>query len=211
MKSYKIHFIRNGFTQANLDGRYVGHTDVPLCEDGVKQLQQLKAQAQYPAVDALFSSPLLRCTQTAQTLYPHKETIIIRDLIEYNFGEFEGKTAAELKNYPMFPAWLAGEEGVEPPFGESNAAFASRICNTFSMIVQGLMKTGTTEAAIITHGGVIMTLLTAFGLPQAPMHKWTTPSGCGYTVRIIPSVWMKGQKFEVVEEIPRFVKDLSSI
>ena len=206
MKTYTIHFISNGFTQANLDGRYVGHTDIPLCEDGLKQLEQLKKQAEYPEIDVLFCSPLLRCTQTADALYPHKETIIIRDLIEYNFGEFEGKTAAELENYPMFPAWLAGEEGVEPPFGESGSAFASRICNSFSMVVQGLMKTGTTDAAIVTHGGVIMSLLAAFGLPAAPMHEWTTPSGCGYTIRIIPSVWMKGQKFEIVKEVPHFAE-----
>ena len=58
------------------------------------------------------------------------------------------------------------------------------------------------DAVIITHGGVIMALLAAFGLPEAPMHEWLTPSGCGYTVSIIPSVWMNGQKFEVVGKIP---------
>jgi alpha-ribazole phosphatase len=66
------------------------------------------------------------------------------------------------------------------------------------------MKTGTTKSAVITHGGVIMALLAAFGLPEAPMHEWLTPSGCGYTIRITPSVWMRGQKFEVIAEIPAF-------
>ncbi|MEI6578024.1 MAG: histidine phosphatase family protein [Eubacteriales bacterium] len=210
MKSYTIQFIRNGLTEANLDGRYIGHTDIPLCDDGIKQLEQLKNDAQYPEVDALFCSPLLRCTQTARILYPQKEPIIINDLIEYNFGEFEGKTAAELERFPMFPGWLAGEPDVEPPFGESSSAFASRICNCFSLIVQGLMKTGTTRAAIITHGGVIMALLAAFGLPEAQMHEWLTPSGCGYTVRITPSVWMRGQKFEVIAEIPDFQSNENS-
>jgi len=204
MKSYTIHFIRNGFTEANLDGRYVGHTDVPLCEEGFMQLEQLKRDAFYPEIDALFSSPLLRCTQTAKALYPDKEPIIINDLIEYDFGEFEGKTADELQAYPMFPGWLAGEPDAEPPFGESSSAFASRICRSLSLIIEGLMKTGTTKSAVITHGGVIMALLAAFGLPKAPMHEWLTPSGCGYTIRITPSVWMRGQKFEVIAEIPTF-------
>lgn len=202
MKSYTICFIRNGMTEANLDGRYIGHTDVPLCAEGLQQLEELKRDAVYPEVDALFSSPLLRCKETANALFPDKNPIIINDLIEYNFGEFEGKTAAELQSYPMFPGWLAGEPDIEPPFGESAKAFASRICNCFSLIVQGLMKTGTTKAAIVTHGGVIMTLLSAFGLPEMPMHEWLTPSGCGYTVRITPSIWMRGQKFEIVAEIP---------
>ncbi len=204
MKSYYICFIRNGMTEANLDGRYIGHTDMPLCAEGLQQLEQLKTDAVYPEANTLFSSPLLRCTQTAQTLYPGQNPIIINDLIEYNFGEFEGKTAAELKNYPMFPGWLAGEPDIEPPFGESGKAFSSRICGCFSQIVQGLMKTGTAKAVIVTHGGVIMTLLSAFGLPEMPMHNWLTPSGCGYTVRITPSIWMRGNKFEIVAEIPDF-------
>ena len=202
MKTYRIHFIRNALTAANIDGRYIGHTDEPLCEAGRKQLEQLRSDAEYPKSDAVFSSPLLRCTQTANILYPDKEPIIINDLIEYNFGEFEGKTAAELQDYPVFPGWLAGEPDAEPPFGESARAFSARICNCLTLIVQGLMKTGTMDAVIITHGGVIMALLAAFGLPEAPMHEWLTPSGCGYTVSIIPSVWMNGQKFEVVGKIP---------
>ncbi len=204
MKSYSIFFIRNGMTAANLEGRYIGHTDVPLCPEGLRQLEQLNKDAVYPQADALFCSPLLRCTQTAGIIYPGREPIIINDLIEYNFGEFEGKTAAELERYPMFPGWLAGEQNIEPPFGESGKAFSARICGCFSLIVQGLMKTGTTKAAVITHGGVIMALLSAFGLPEMPMHEWITPSGCGYTVRITPSVWMRGNKFEIIAEIPAF-------
>lgn len=204
MKSYYIHFIRNGLTGANLDGRYIGHIDVPLCAEGLQQLEQLKGDAEYPEADAVFSSPLSRCVHTAEILYPTKKPLIINDLIEYSFGEFEGKTAAELEHYPMFPGWLAGEPDAEPPFGESSEAFASRICNCFSLIMQGLMKTGTTGAAIVTHGGVIMALLSAFGLPEMPMHEWLTSSGCGYTVRITPAVWMRGRKFEVIAEIPVF-------
>ena len=204
MKTYRIHFIRNALTAANLDGRYIGHTDEPLSDQGVRQLKQQLIDARYPQADAVFSSPLLRCTQTAGILYPGKEAIVINDLIEYDFGEFEGKTAAELQHYPVFPGWLAGEPDAEPPFGESARAFSARICNCLSLIVQGLIKTGTTDAVIVTHGGVIMALLAAFGLPEAPMHEWLTPSGCGYTVRITPSVWMNGQKFEVVGEIPVF-------
>lgn len=102
----------------------------------------------------------------------------------------------------MFPRWLAGEQGVEPPFGESNEAFAKRVCEGFIKIIDGLIKTGTDRAAIVTHGGVMMALLTNFGLPQLPMHEWITPNGCGYTLRITPSLWMRGHKLEVVYEFP---------
>lgn len=202
MKSYYIQLIRNGLTAANLEAKYIGHLDEPLSSEGIKQIEQMKTDYKYPPVDAVFSSPLSRCTQTAKLIYPDKEPIVMDGLIEYNFGEFEGKTADELKNHPLFPDWLAGKKGVTPPFGESNEEFAARIGGTFVKIVDGLIKTGTTKSAIVTHGGVIMALLSFFGLPEAPMHEWLTPGGCGYTVRITPSLWSQGRKLEVIAQIP---------
>ncbi len=202
MKSYYIHLIRNGLTSENVQGKYIGHMDVELSEDGFKQLEELAREYKYPQTSTVFSSPLKRCVKTAEKLYPDVKPIIINDLIECNFGEFEGLSAQELEKHPVFPSWLAGEKGVEPPFGESNQAFALRICSCFEKIVEGLMKTGTTNAAIITHGGVIMMILSAYGLPELPMSEWLTPNGCGYTVRITPTIWMRGQKFEVISEIP---------
>ena len=202
MKSYIVYIIRNGETKEEVEGRYIGHTDVELSGEGRKQLESMRDELVYPPVDAVISSPLKRCTETAAILYPDNKFITIDSLIECNFGEFEGKDAEELKDYPVFPHWLAGEKGVEPPFGESNEAFAKRVCEGFIKIIDGLIKTGTTRSAIVTHGGVIMALLTNFGLPQLPMHEWITPNGCGYTLRITPSLWMRGHKLEVVYEFP---------
>ncbi len=202
MKSYTIHLIRNALTDENLEGRYIGHTDVDLGEEGRAQLLQMKDELIYPPVEALFTSPLKRCTETAKILYPDNNPIVIDGFIEYNFGEFENKTAEELKEHPVFPKWLAGEKGVEPPFGESNEKFEKRVRSTFEKVAEGLMKTGITSAAIVTHGGVIMSILSAYGIPELPMHEWITPSGCGFTIKINPSLWMRAQKFEVFSEFP---------
>ncbi len=202
MKSYTIHFIRNALTDENLEGRYIGHTDVELGEDGKRQLLQMKEEYVYPPVDAVFTSPLKRCTETAKILYPENKAIVIDGFIEYNFGEFENKTAEELEKHPVFPKWLAGERGVEPPFGESNEAFQKRVLGTFEKVAEGLMKTGTTSAAIVTHGGVIMAILAAFGIPEYPMHEWITPNGCGFTIKINLALWMRSKKFEVFSEFP---------
>ncbi len=45
-------------------------------------------------------------------------------------------------------------------------------------------------------------LLSFFGLPEAPMHGWATAGGCGYTLRITPSLWSQGRKLEVVAQLP---------
>lgn len=202
MKSYLVYLIRHGMTDAGNEGRYIGHTDAPLSEAGEQQLREMTEAYEYPQPDVVFSSPLKRCLRTAQIVFPDTDAIPIRDLIEYNFGEFENKTAEELENHPVFPRWLAGEPDVDPPFGESSRDFQARVTDVFCRIVEGLIKTGTTRAAIVTHGGVITTLLSTFGLPQAPMHEWMMPEGCGYTVRITPMLWSGGQKMEVIEELP---------
>ena len=203
MKTYKIHLIRHGLTNENLEGKYIGHTDVPLSDIGAEQLEQMKQEYIYPYADAVFSSPLSRCTETARIIYPDSAVATIDGLIEYNFGEFEGRTAEELhEKEELFDDWLRGDKDIEPPFGESNSAFAKRVCTAFAAIVEGVMKSQTESTAIITHGGVIMTIMAAFALPEASMHEWLTPHGCGYTLRLTPALWMAGQKLEAIDEIP---------
>ena len=72
----------------------------------------------------------------------------------------------------------------------------------FESIVNGLLKTGTTDAAIITHGGVMNTLLAVYGLPQAKPFEWACDCGYGYSLRITPSLWMRDKVAEVYARIP---------
>lgn len=200
MMTYKIHLIRHALNEGAQEGRYIGHTDAPLCEEGRAQLGQMADDYRYPEVEAVFSGPLKRCVDTAKLLYKNKEPIIIDGLAECNFGEFENKTADELAGNEDFISWLQGK--TVPPFGESSAAFGQRVCASFEKIVDGMLKSGVREAAIITHAGVIAAILCAYGLPQAQMHEWMTPNCCGYSLRIDPAMWMRGKKCEVFAEVP---------
>lgn len=205
MKTYQIHLIRHGLTEESLAGKYIGHTDVPLCEQGIKQLEQMKNDISYPAVDAVFSSPLVRCVDSAKVMFPDNEPIIMNELIEYDFGEFEGRTAEDMKDDEDFAEWLSGTNPRKAaPFGESNASFSYRVCSCFEKIVDGIIKSGTKNSAVVTHGGVIMALMAAYAVPEAPMHEWLTPNGCGYTLRIIPSIWSRGKKLEAFSECPAY-------
>lgn len=202
MQSYYIHFIRHGAISPTLKGRYIGTTDVPLSEEGKLALKKLDASMDYPYAKAVFTSPLKRCTQTASILYPNMKPLVIDQLMECNFGEWENHTADELKGDPDFAKWLAGDSEVKPPRGESTADFTRRICVMFESIVNGLMQTGTTDAAIITHGGVMNMLLAVYGLPQAKPFDWACDSGYGYSLRITPSLWMRDKVAEVYQRIP---------
>ena len=202
MKSYIIHFIRHGAIDATLSGKYIGTTDVPLSDKGKMDLKKLDYEYRYPGTQVVFTSPLKRCTETCRILYPEQNPLSIANLSECNFGEWEGKTAEELKSDPDFEKWLAGDNSVKPPRGESNADFTRRICRMFESIVEGLMKTGTTESVIVTHGGVIMTLLAVYGLPQAKPFEWTMDNGFGYSLRVTPMLWQRDKVCEVFQTIP---------
>lgn len=202
MKSYIIHFIRHGAIDETLSGKYIGTTDVPLSDKGKMDLKKLDYEYRYPGAQVVFTSPLKRCTETCRILYPEQNPLSIANLSECNFGEWEGKTADELKSDPDFEKWLAGDNSVKPPRGESNADFTRRICLMFESIVEGLMKTGTTESVIVTHGGVIMTLLAVYGLPQAKPFEWTMDNGFGYSLRVTPMLWQRDKVCEVFQTIP---------
>lgn len=202
MKSYIIHFLRHGSIDETLSGKYIGTTDVPLSDKGKTELRKLDYEYRYPGCQAVFTSPLKRCTQTCKILYPEQNPLVIANLSECNFGEWEGKTANDLNEDEDFQKWLAGDPSVKPPRGESNADFTRRICKMFESIVEGLIKTGTTESVIITHGGVIMTLLAVYGMPQAKPFEWVMDNGFGYSVRITPQLWQRDKIMEVFSVIP---------
>lgn len=204
MKSYTIHLIRHGITAGNKEGRYIGSTDLPLSEAGANRLKALAAKYPYPRAAAYFCSPLKRCTQTLKLLYPEAKPILIDGFRECDFGEWENKTAKEIAaNDPAFARWISGQgKEVTPPGGESGGAFMQRTCAAFEKIVKGLMTSGVTSAVIVAHGGTLMSILSAYGLPRAKFYDWMTESGFGYSMRITPGLWMRSMVGEVFAEIP---------
>lgn len=210
MKSYTVYLFRHGLTKGNLNAQYIGHTDLPLTTDSINELKSIKAKEHYPTVNAVFSSPLKRCKDSATIMFPKNNIIVIDDFIEYNFGEFEECTAEDLKDNDDFKAWIKGDMDARTPYGESNAEFVMRVCNAFEKVVDGCIKTGTNDVAIVGHAGVLMTILSCYGLPEAPMAHWQMDAGYGFKLRITPSLWMQGKKCEVVDTSPTSLNDLKA-
>lgn len=202
MKSYVVNFIRHGLTQANIKGQYAGISDIPVCEEGVKKLENLRDSYEYPKVDAYFSSPLIRCRQTCNIIYPQAEPTIVEDLKECNFGDWEMKTPSELENNPDYKEWLKSGQRLKPPGGESGEEFENRIKKAVESLVDGLVRSGTTSAAVFAHGGVIMRIISYYGIPKMDPFEYIVDNGCGYSVRITPSLWMRNQVFEICHKLP---------
>ena len=167
----RIVLIRHGQTPSNRDRRFLGLTDEPLTEESCQAL----AAHTYPAVDRLFSSPLLRCRQTAAIIYPDLPCRVVEDLREMDFGLFEGKTNSELSGQPFYREWLAAGRA-DFPGGETMEAFRGRCLPAFRDSLAELAPEE--SAAFIIHGGVIMALMSSLG--QGEFYDYLCGNGEGY-------------------------------
>lgn len=202
MINYKLYLIRHGFTAGNIDGRYIGATDLPLCKEGEIELIDLKKEKDYPDVGIIYTSPLKRCIQTAEILYPAVFTKKVSDIREFNFGEFENRKLEDLQNDARYLKWMKEPNISIPDGGESPVAFKQRIASGIQFILQDLMHEKIQSAAVITHGGVIMEILHSYGLPQRPPMEWSVKHGFGYTFITSSYLWSSGQKGEIYNKIP---------
>ena len=201
MKTYRIHLIRHGITDANLKGIYIGNrTDLPLAPEGLSELRKLKETKDFPYIEKLYTSPMLRCKQTAAVLYEGFEPTVIDELAEYDFGDFEGKSANELELLDSYLEWTSGKVDATPN-GESNSDFIKRQVLGLNMIVRDMMENEIHDSAVIMHGGAIMMLLAACAVPRRHTAEWISEAGGGYSVRITPSLYHSSGIIEVFDVV----------
>lgn len=201
MKTYKIHLIRHGMTRANDERLYIGQTDLPLSPDGLKQLMEMRKSFVYPGARQFFCAPLTRCRQTLEVLYPNSRPTDVPGLTECFFGAWEGKSVTLLKSDPRFGAWIAGKQS-EIPGGEAAADFQKRVMEAFEALVIEVLKSREPETVVCVPGGVLMLIMTAYGLPRLSMREWAADSGCGFTLRVTPELWMREPVAEALCAIP---------
>ncbi len=115
-----IYIARHGETEWSKNGRHTGRTDLPLTPAGEEAGRRLKARLTDITFAKVFSSPLSRARRTAELAGFTPE--IEPDLLEWNYGDYEGQTSAEIRT--TNPDWLLFRDGC--PGGESPSDIASR-------------------------------------------------------------------------------------
>lgn len=172
-------FLRHGKTAGNLEKRYIGVTDEPLCPEGKAELLKRKP---LPTPSALYASPMKRCIETAAILFPGVEPRLVPDLRECDFGNFEGKNYAELNGDPAYQKFI-DSMGMDIPGGESGEAFRERCCRGFLEVVGELHRQNLPDAAIICHGGTIMAVMERFERRKMGFYGYQVKNGQGYRAR----------------------------
>jgi broad specificity phosphatase PhoE len=152
-ESARLYFLRHGQTTWNADGnRYAGATDVPLTEIGIEQARKGADMIRDLSFDAVYCSGLSRALETAKLALDGRDIPILRDprLNEMNYGEWEGKTHAQILAEPdnHWRDWVADPDAWRPG---KNGELASELVGRVTAFLYDVLQPGSTVLAVAHH------------------------------------------------------------
>ncbi len=110
-----VYLARHGETAWSLSGQHTGLTDLPLTDRGERNARKLGEQLRVRYFARVFTSPLRRASRTCELAGFGAQSEVDRDLLEWNYGEYEGLRTAEIR--ARRPDWELFRDGC--PGGES--------------------------------------------------------------------------------------------
>jgi broad specificity phosphatase PhoE len=117
-----VYLAPHGETAWSLSGQHTGRTDLPLTPNGERNAKRLGERLRGLTFAKVFTSPFQRASRTCTLAGFGAVAEIDLDLIEWNYGEYEGRTSAEVR--AQRPNWDLFRDGC--PGGESPAQVGER-------------------------------------------------------------------------------------
>ena len=117
-----IYLARHGETEWSLNGRHTGLTDLPLNETGERNARRIRERLNGLKFNTVFTSPLQRAKRTCELADFGSGAAIVPDLVEWDYGEYEGRTSAQI--HGEWPNWQLFRDGC--PGGETPEQVAAR-------------------------------------------------------------------------------------
>ena len=189
----EILLIRHGMTRYNEERRYQGRSDPPLSPAGRALLQKAEFS---PA--RVYVSPLRRCVETAEILFPGALLIPVEGLRELSFGEFEGKSYVEMEHDPRYRAWVDGGCAAAcPGETETREDFTNRVCGALAQLLENEAES---PLVIVAHGGTQMAVGSRYGFPKQDYFSWQTAPGEG--LRLDASQWESQKVLTMLKKEP---------
>jgi alpha-ribazole phosphatase len=146
---------RHAAVEPHGSGRFLGSTDLPLCELGTRQAAALARRLQKLSLDQIFSSPLRRARQTVDPL--GQDVQVDEELREIDFGRWEGLTFEEIStsNDGGIDRWSSFDPRFTFPGGESLGGFVARV----GRAADRLAACAGENVLAVAHGGVIRSMI----------------------------------------------------
>jgi probable phosphoglycerate mutase len=113
MACEEVWLVRHGETEWSRDGRHTSTTDLPLTPEGEAVAKGLRERLDDDDFSLVLTSPRARARETAR-LAGHADAVVDPDLAEWDYGDLEGKTSAEIREtYPGWTIWTGPVPGGE--------------------------------------------------------------------------------------------------
>lgn len=154
MASPQLLVIRHGQTAWSAVGKHTGRSDIPLTERGRGEARDAALTLDGWNLERAWSSPLGRARQTAEIVSPACGVVVDGDLVEWDYGDFEGETTPESRErIPGWSVWthaVSGGESVEQ-VGERADRFLARF--------ESEMGETSGNAVVFAHGHLLAVLI----------------------------------------------------
>ncbi len=156
-RQMELFAIRHGETAWSLSGQHTGTTDIPLTDNGRRLAERLRPVLAKEVFTLVLVSPLQRARETCELAGLGAGAVIDPDLVEWNYGEYEGLTPKQI--HEGAPGWLLFRDGC--PGGESPEQVGSRADR-----VIGRARGIDGNIALFAHGHILRVLAARWiGLP----------------------------------------------
>jgi len=153
----EVYLVRHGETAWSLSRQHTGATDLELTESGEKAASRLRPALAGAHFSLVLTSPLRRSARTCQLAGLGRHAEIDPDLLEWNYGDYEGLTPKQI--HAKAPQWILFRDGC--PGGESPDQVGVRVDRVIARIrsVKG-------NIALFAHGHIFRVLAARWiGLP----------------------------------------------
>ncbi len=141
--------VRHAETEWSLNGRHTGRTDIPLTEHGREVAGRLRERLRAWSFDLVLVSPSVRARETCELCGLGAEALPREDLLEWDYGDYEGLTTAEIR--AERPGWQLWRDGC--PDGESATDVGARADRVVAEIVSSRAN-----VAVFSHGHMLRVL-----------------------------------------------------
>jgi probable phosphoglycerate mutase len=153
----EIVLVRHGETKWTLSGQHTSFTDVELTDGGRRAAEALATVLAAWSFVAVLTSPRRRARETCELAGLGDRARVVADLAEWNYGEYEGKTTAEIREHR--PGWSLWRDGA--PGGETAADAGARADRVLSEL-----RALDGDAVVFSHGHFLRVLAARWvGLP----------------------------------------------
>jgi len=151
--------VRHGETEWSVSGQHTGTSDIPLTENGERVARLLEPVLAPEKFALVLTSPLLRARRTCELAGLAPDAVIDRDLIEWDYGDYEGLTPKQI--HALSPRWMLFSDGC--PGGESPEQVGTRVDRVISRV-----RDQGGHVALFAHGHIFRVFAARWlGLPAS--------------------------------------------